>query len=102
MPRVVRLYMKSAFTGFAVAAAFVALVLWLNVANLGHLVSTSDVALMAVAVFWVLNGIVFSGVQFAWAITAVAEKEGPDDTTGGGPRQAVPVLVAARDRNRGH
>ncbi|WP_458322765.1 hypothetical protein [Roseobacter sp. A03A-229] len=98
MPRVARLYMKSAFTGFAVAGAFVALILWLNVANLGHLVSTSDVAIMAVAVFWVLNGIVFSGVQFAWAITAVAAREDRDNDGGGGPRQAVPVLVAARDR----
>ncbi len=100
MPRVVRLYIKSALTGFAVAGAFVALVLWLNVANLGHLVATSDVAVMAVVVFWVLNGIVFSGVQFAWAITAVAAQDDADDTTGGGPRQPVPVLVAARQRKR--
>ncbi|MCV3272625.1 hypothetical protein [Roseobacter sinensis] len=95
MPRVVRLYMKSAFTGFFAAGAFVALVLWLNVANLGHLVATSDVAVMAVAVFWVLNGIVFSGVQFAWAITAMAARDDRNDDSGGGPRQAVPVLVAS-------
>ncbi|WP_300056054.1 hypothetical protein [uncultured Roseobacter sp.] len=97
MPRVVRLYVKSALTGFAAAGAFVALVLWLNVANLWHLVSTSDVAIMAVAVFWVLNGIVFSGVQFAWAITAMAARQ-DSNTGGGGPRPAVPVLVAAQKR----
>lgn len=94
MPRVVRLYVKSALTGFAAAGAFVFLVLWLNVANLWHLVSGSDVAVMAVAVFWVLNGIVFSGVQFAWAITAMADKPDPGDGGGFGPRQGVPVLVA--------
>lgn len=98
MPRVVRLYMKSAFTGFAAAGAFVALVLWLNVANLWHLVSTSDVAIMAVAVFWVLNGIVFSGVQFAWAITAMADKPDTGDSGGFGPRQGVPVRVAVTER----
>ena len=98
MPRVVRLYVRSAITGFAVAGVFVVLVLWLNIANLGHLVSTSDMAIVAVLAFWILNGIVFSGVQFAWAITAVAARE--DGRSGGdhGPRQGVPVLVAAKDR----
>ena len=75
MPRGVRLYFVSALTGFAAAAAFVALILWFNVGNLWHLVSGSDVALMAVFVFWALNGIVFSGVQFAWGITAAARAE---------------------------
>lgn len=98
MPRVVRLYVKSAITGFVAAGAFVALILWLNIANLWHLVSTSDVAIMAVVVFWVLNGIVFSGVQFAWAITAMAARE-DDDGENGGPRQGVPVLVAAKNRD---
>lgn len=98
MPRVVRLYVRSAITGFAAAGGFVALVLWLNIANLWHLISTSDVAIMAVLVFWVLNGIVFSGVQFAWAITAMAAKEDKGDGGGFGPRQPVPVLVAAKNR----
>ncbi|WP_300031730.1 hypothetical protein [uncultured Roseobacter sp.] len=74
MPRVVKLYLTSALTGFGVAGVFVGLVLWSNVGNLWHLVAGSDVALMAVLVFWILNGIVFSGVQFAWAITAAAGK----------------------------
>ncbi|MEP2640559.1 hypothetical protein [Roseobacter sp.] len=100
MPRVVRLYIKSAMIGFAVAAVFVALILWLNVANLGHLVSTSDVAVLAVTVFWVLNGIVFSGVQFAWAITAVAVKNDANPGSGDGPCQGVPARVATNDHNR--
>ncbi|WP_298842598.1 hypothetical protein [uncultured Roseobacter sp.] len=78
MPRVVRLYLFSALTGFAAAGVFVALVLWFNIGNLWHLVSGSDMAFMAVAVFWILNGIVFSGVQFAWGITAAAAAS--DDT----------------------
>ncbi|WP_295316210.1 hypothetical protein [Roseobacter sp.] len=72
MPQVVRLYIHSALAGFVLAGIFTGLVLWLNVGNLWHLVSGSDVAVMAVTVFWVLNGIVFSGVQFAWGITRAA------------------------------
>lgn len=92
MPRLIRLYIISAMTGFAVAGVFVGLVLWFNVANLWHLVSTSDIALMATAVFWVLNGIVFSGVQFAWAITAMAADD--EDQSGKGPGSGQPIPVA--------
>ncbi|WP_299967022.1 hypothetical protein [uncultured Roseobacter sp.] len=95
-PRVVKLYVRSAITGFVAAGGFVALVLWLNIANLGHLVAGSDIAVMAVGVFWVLNGIVFSGVQFAWAITAMAEPTGDGGSGGHAPGIAVPVPALAQ------
>lgn len=75
MPRVYRLYLLSAANGFGVALAFVAMILLFNVANLRHLVLTSDIGVMAAVVFWVLNGIVFSGVQFAWALSQMVRKE---------------------------
>ncbi len=78
MPRLVRLYIHSALIGFLAAAVFVALIYWFNVANLGHLVGGSDIAVMATLAFWVLNGIVFSGVQFGYAIMQMAERD-PDD-----------------------
>ena len=68
IPRVVRLYILSALNGFGISLGFVALILVFNVGNLRHLVGTSDVGVVAMVAFWVLNGIVFSGVQFAFAL----------------------------------
>ncbi len=94
MPILIRFYIKNCIIGFILAAAFTRAILWFNVGNLGHLISTSDIGLMAVIVFWVLNGIVFAGVQFAVAVMLMAEPEGNDD----GPRRGlgVPVRVPAK------
>ena len=75
MPRVLRLYLISALNGFGVSLAFVALILVFNVANLRHLVGNSDIGVMATVAFWVLNGIVFSGVQFAWALAQMVRAD---------------------------
>ncbi|SMY06482.1 hypothetical protein [Flavimaricola marinus] len=90
MPRIVNFYILHCVIGFAIAAAFTGAILWFNVANLWHLVSTSSIGMMAVIAFWVLNGIVFAGVQFAIAIMLLADKD--DEPRGG---TAVPVRVAA-------
>jgi len=45
---------------------------------------------MAIVVFWVLNGIVFAGVQMGVAVMAMAED---DDTKGGGSKAPVTRLV---------
>lgn len=86
MPELVKLYIKNVLIGFGIAGAFVAMLLWFNVMNLWHLVSTSDVGVLAVVVLWFAHGIVFAGVQFAWAVMAMAEK---DDS---GPRRGTPVV----------
>lgn len=82
MPRLVRLYLVSIALGLCLSAVFVGLLLWLNVANLGHLVSTSPMGWVAVAMLLVFNTLVFSGVQFAIAIMRMAEPAGG----AGGPR----------------
>ncbi len=98
MPKLVRLYIRHVLIGFAIAAAFVAMLLWFNVMNLWHLVSTSDVGLLAVIVLWFAHGIVFAGVQFGLAVMAMAEP--PEGGSGGkrqetfqGVKQAIPVPV---------
>ena len=93
MPKLIRFYIVNCTIGFAIAAVFTAAIMWFNVANLWHLVSNSNIGLMAVAVFWVLNGIVFAGVQFGVAIMLMAEPEDKDD----GPRRGtrIPVRVPA-------
>lgn len=81
MPKLIRLYITQVLIGFAIAAAFVGVLLALNVANLWHLISHSDMGILAVAVLWVSNGIVFSGVQFAISVMRMADRD--DDDQGG-------------------
>ncbi|MFK7881381.1 hypothetical protein [Roseobacter sp.] len=78
MPRVFRLYIISGLIGFFVSAVFVAMIIGFNVGNLQHLIFTSDIGVIAVLAFWVLNGIVFSGAQFAFSLSQLAEHA--DDT----------------------
>ncbi len=84
MPKLIRLYIISVTIGFGLAGVFVGLMLWFNVANLWHLVSTSDKGLLAVIILWASNGIVFAGVQFAIAVMNMADKD--DDEPRGGLR----------------
>ncbi|MCK8484884.1 hypothetical protein MUY21_12625 [Aliiroseovarius sp. S2029] len=98
MPRLVRLYIKQVLIGFGLSATFVALLLYTNVGNLWHLVSTSDIGWIAVLMLFMFNGIVFAGVQFAIVIMRM----GQDDTPKGGKREpiatTIPVPVEATSR----
>ncbi len=98
MPRLVRLYLFSIALGLALSAVFVGLLLWLDVANLWHLVSTSPMGWVAAAMLFVFNALVFSGVQFAIAVMRMAEPEGGS----GGARAPVatqrPVRVKVQAR----
>lgn len=99
MPRLIRLYITQVFIGFGLSAIFVGALLATNTLNLWHLVSNSSDGILAVVVMWVLNGIVFAGVQFAISIMRMA---GDDDTPHGGKRKRIhvdmskPVRVEAR------
>ncbi len=85
MPKLIRLYITQVAWGFAISAVFVGLLLALNVANLRGLITGSDIGLIALFMIWFMNGIVFAGVQFAYAIMSMAEKPG-------GPRRGSPVV----------
>lgn len=103
MPKLVRLYIQSVAFGFAIAAAFTGGLLWLDVAGIGHLVFGSEIGWIAAVMLVVFNGIVFSAVQFAFRIMAMAEPE--DEPKGGhGAREPVlvpvPVPVPLRNRRR--
>ena len=93
MPKLVQLYIKHTAIGFGIAAVFVAILLWFDVQNLWHLVTHSGSGLLAVFLLWFMNGIVFAGVQFAWAVMNLAEK--PDRDGGGTPllEELQPVHV---------
>lgn len=98
MPKLIKLYIRNVAIGFAIAAAFVAMLLWFNVMNLWQLVSTSDAGLLAVFLLWFMNGIVFAGVQFAWAVMSMAEPK--DNGRGGTPavQDFTPEPVRAAQR----
>lgn len=98
MPIIVRFYIKHCIIGFTVSAVFIATLLWFNVANLWHLISTSDIGVMALVVFWVLNGIVFAGVQTGVAVMLMAEDDGEDGPKGGTPEALVPQPATAHRR----
>lgn len=82
MPALVRLYIRHCLIGFAIAAAFVAGLLWLNVANLQHLVMHTQGGFLAVFLLFFFNGLLFASVQFGIAVMGMAER---DDTAGGRP-----------------
>lgn len=87
MPKLVRLYIVNVLIGFGISAAFVAMLLYFNIGNLWHLVSSSPDGLLAVGILWFANGVVFAGVQFAIAVMRL--KDDDDDGPGGGLRQHV-------------
>ncbi len=98
MPKLIKLYITQVAWGFVIAAVFVGVLLAFNVANLRHLITTSEIGLIALLMIWFMNGIVFAGVQFAYAIMSMAEK--PDHPRGGTPvahgLKPVPVKQEAR------
>ncbi len=89
MPHLIKLYIRQVAIGYAVSAAFVAVLLYFNVANLWSLIAGSPIGWMACLMLWIFNGIVFAGVQFALALP---KGHGADDDDRG-QRQATPVLV---------
>lgn len=101
MPKLIRLYITQVILGFVISAIFVGVLLAINVANLRHLITNSDLGLIALAMIWFMNGIVFAGVQFGYAIMSMAEKPK-------GPRRGSPVLhrfepaVAKQESRAGH
>lgn len=103
LPRIVRLYIFHCLVGFAISAVFTGAVLYLNIANIGHLVFAVEGGWLAAVVFFVLNGIVFSGVQAAIVIMSLGDDD--DDDQGGGHRRWVadpqlqPALIRPRPQD---
>ena len=77
LPRIVRLYILHSIVGFVLSAVFTALVLWFDIVGIGHLVAHVEGGWIAALVFFVLNGIVFAGVQTAIVIMTLDYDE-PD------------------------
>ena len=90
MPELIKLYIRPVLIGFALAAVFVALLIWTNVANLQHLIFNAQGGYLALFLLVFFNGIVFGGVQFAIAIMRMASD---DDEPKGGKRDWLPIRM---------
>ena len=100
MPKLIRLYIINVAIGFALALVFVMGVIWFDVGGLWHLVTETEMGWLAFVMMVVFNGIVFAGVQFAYAVMSMAA---PDDGPKGGKKQGItaelaPVHVGAKRR----
>ena len=101
MPKLIALYIRSVAIGFALAAVFLAGLLWLDIGGLRGLIFGSSMGLVAAAMLWVFNGVVFAGVQFAIAVMKLADApEGPrGGTRAPVTRQGELLAVKLRSRN---
>ncbi len=94
MPKLVRLYIRQVLIGYLLSAVFVSLLLWLNVANLWHLVTHASGGWIAVLMLFIFNGIVFASVQFGISIMRMAED---DSDSGRGKRITFATPTAPQD-----
>ncbi|MEQ9258576.1 MAG: hypothetical protein RIG84_05720 [Roseovarius sp.] len=106
MPQLIRLYIKNVAIGFGLAGVFVAMLLWFDIANLWHLISTSDKGWIALIALWVSNGVIFAGVQFGIAVMRLKDDDDDDDHHGGLRQRVmqreyatIPVRVDAQRRD---
>ena len=93
MPKLVRLYLKQIAIGFGLSGIFVTALLYTNVGNLWHLVSSSEIGWVAAFMLYMFHGLVFAGVQFA---ITVMRMEHEDDEPKGGKRVPVATNIPAR------
>ncbi len=102
MPELVRLYVRHVAIGFLLALIFTGLLLWLDIGNLWHLVRATDAGPLAVVMLIMANAIMFSGMQFGYAVMRM----GHDDGAGGGKKtrrihfHALRVTVASKAPER--
>lgn len=90
MPELIRFVIRHLAIGFSLALPFTGMLLWFDVANLWHLVTSTADGPLAVVLLVFFNGIVLAGAQLGIALVLLAEK---DSTPRGG--RLVPVRVAA-------
>lgn len=97
MPKLIRLYIIQAAAGFCLSAVFVSGLLYLNIANLWHLVTHTDGGLLAVFLLWMFNGLVFAGVQFGISVMRMQDADGDQDNhPGNGPGLGTLIPVHAQ------
>jgi len=103
VPKLIRLYIVNVLIGFALALAFVTGLVWLDVANLRHLIMDTSSGPLAFGLLVLSNGVVFAGVQFGIAVMRLAaDDSGPKRGRGVPMATRIPVRVetVARPQQR--
>jgi hypothetical protein len=99
VPKLIRLYIVNVLIGFALALAFVIGLVWLDVANLRHLILETDSGPLAFVLLVLSNGVVFAGVQFGIAVMRLADDDrGPKGGRGVPLATRIPIRVTAASR----
>ncbi len=104
--QIVRFFVAHALIGYGIAAVFVAILLWFDVAGLGTLVWNSDVGWLAVLMLVLFLGQSFAGLQIGFAVWFTARDPADEDDDDGpsGPFLPEPLdavlLAPARAWNR--
>lgn len=93
MPKLIRLYIVNVLLGFAIAALFVAMLVWADVMGLRHLILETERGWLAGFMLFFANGIIFAGVQFGIAVMKMAE---PPAGPKGGTKAPVVRLEPVR------
>lgn len=75
MQNLVRLFIVSVLIGFTISAVFTAVLLIFDIAGLRHLLLDTGHAVLATTMIFAFSGTLFGGVQFALAVTALADAE---------------------------
>ena len=96
MPKLIRLYTVNVLIGFALALLFVTGLVWLDVANLRHLIPDISSGPLAFVLLVLSNGVVFAGVQFGIAVMRLAEDDSAPKGGRGVPMASlIPVRIEA-------
>lgn len=109
LPKLVRLFLVHGFVGLCLGGLFTGLLIWMNIANLGHLILTSSIGWLAIVMLVWFSAITFGGVQIAIRVMSMAEDDAgttggrPERTPSAMPPRPVPVPVhATHSRGRGN
>lgn len=99
MPKLIKVYLQQIAIGFALSGVFTAILIYMNVANLRHLVFASSDGLLGLFLIFFFNGLVFAGVQFAIRIMRMGHEDDDDDDDRGTPIRAmdpIPVRISSK------
>lgn len=92
----IRWLAMKALSGFVFGIAFVAMLLFFNIANLQTLIFGSSEKWIALFILCFFTGLTFASVQMGIAIMSEAHKDDDDDKRGRGPK--VPDVLAYLDQ----
>lgn len=105
MPLLVKFLIRHAAIGFALAAVFVGVLVWLDIGNIGTILAQSGIRVFATFLLVMMVGLTFSSVQMGYAVMTKPDLLGGGSGGRGskvktGAHELIPVPVKAADTIR--